>query len=199
MAVTSTREILQGVTSLEVLRARTSRKSSSPDQYDLVCIPQAAGQAVIVASALATERMYDLGWACNWRNFMAKPLIVSALPRSVPVFPAEVIYVSEFMHSSYIWLKLNPTMLKRMRLSNLQFQPPTINRSPTREPSLKSINILVDYNHTSRRNVPLLPHPTAGHVPALSPDKQAPFQISVPSDPDHCVHGTSVKLPDSAP
>jgi len=129
MAVTSTREILQGVTSLEVLRARTSRKSSSPDQYDLVCIPQAAGQEVIVASALASERMYDLGWACNWRNFMAKPLIVSALPRSVLVFPVEVIYVSEFMHSSYIWLKLNPTMLKRMR--SLQSPPiPAANYQP---------------------------------------------------------------------
>lgn len=48
-------------------------------------------------------------------------------------------------------------------------------------------------------NPPWFPQPTAGQSPADSPDRHAPFQRAPPSEPDHWLQDTSVKLPVNAP
>ncbi|KDR80592.1 hypothetical protein GALMADRAFT_222187 [Galerina marginata CBS 339.88] len=94
MAITSTRKILRGVTTLENLRPPST--DLGRNQY-LVCIPQDEPDNMVVSPVLPAERMYDLGPSCNWQVFVRRPLL------------------STLTSSSYVWPKLNPVMVQRMR------------------------------------------------------------------------------------
>jgi len=106
LGILSTRKVLQGVTTLEYLRPSSPK---ALERCDLVCIPRTTTDIsdVFVVPRLPKERMYDLGKACNWKLFQAKPLISTPTP------------------SSYTWPKLNPMMIRRMRTiqNNRREQP----------------------------------------------------------------------------
>ncbi|KAF8159599.1 DHHC palmitoyltransferase-domain-containing protein [Crassisporium funariophilum] len=105
LAIVSTRKILQGLTTLESIKSASHRPASG---HHMICVPlernphASVSENVdrrlrYVAAVLAKERIYDLGPECNWRTFKSRPLF------------------STDVHSSYIWPKLNPGMLQRLR------------------------------------------------------------------------------------
>ncbi|KAF9480499.1 hypothetical protein BDN70DRAFT_607636 [Pholiota conissans] len=87
LLINSLKMVLQGVTTLETLRPPTI----------FVCIPRGSAESSVTVPIFPNERPYDLGSTLNWKFFVATRLVASSNLRS------------------YIWPKLNPTMIQRMR------------------------------------------------------------------------------------
>lgn len=110
LALMTIRSILQGKTTIEVFK---SSRTSGSRQATFICIPHhsfpikignpdrkiSAEPVTSIHSVLPGEHIYDLGQRINWNTFM-----------KTPFFPK-----SEVSRTGYIWPKLNPTMLRRMR------------------------------------------------------------------------------------
>ncbi|KAF8817488.1 hypothetical protein BYT27DRAFT_7227185 [Phlegmacium glaucopus] len=105
LAYLSTMKVLKGVTTLESIIASSREEArSSYSQHYLVCVPQSSSLTHDVTSVFATlpnERIYDLGPTYNWRVFAQRPLISTSVP------------------SKFVWPKLNPLMLQRMRSTQI--------------------------------------------------------------------------------
>ncbi|KAF8967677.1 DHHC palmitoyltransferase-domain-containing protein [Flammula alnicola] len=111
LAIIFIRKVLRGVTTFETLRSPTPSNRVSLallDKLHLVCIPQTATRPTIIAPVLPNERMYDLGAAYNRKIFIEKPLISTSVP------------------SSYIWPKLNPSVIQRLRTIQIDNPNPLI-------------------------------------------------------------------------
>jgi len=118
LAYVSTMKVSKGITTLESITAH-SREAQSNSCY-LVCVPQSSSlipdgthdiNSVFVA--LPEERIYDLGPTCNWRILFERPLISTSAPRD------------------FVWAKLNPLMLQRMRTKQIDLATRTQAREPT--------------------------------------------------------------------
>ncbi|GLB41748.1 putative DHHC palmitoyltransferase family protein [Lyophyllum shimeji] len=97
LALMTARTILLGTTSVEQLRPRAGSKAEAL----YICVPSdgSSGNSSprCVYPVLSNERIYDLGARANWRAFLAAPLC------------------SAENHAHYVWPKINPMMLRRIR------------------------------------------------------------------------------------
>lgn len=145
LSATTIWSVLQGTTALERLRPLPrQRQNSSTPPYHMICIPDLiAGSCGLrdkqaeldtttkeglpptpratpgaIFPVFPGERIYDRGWVTNWRYFMAQPLLHKDLQGYVFYFfkgICKMLIPCPSYSQPYIWPKLNPSMLQRMR------------------------------------------------------------------------------------
>ncbi|TDL23802.1 hypothetical protein BD410DRAFT_720543, partial [Rickenella mellea] len=101
VAVFNAINILQGRTTLEALRPMKQSKDGGNPRQVFICVPNSTNPVLQhrrAYPALPGERLYDLGWRQNCRIFFSRPL-----------FPRQG------ADSGFIWPKINPTILHRLR------------------------------------------------------------------------------------
>ncbi|KDQ61343.1 hypothetical protein JAAARDRAFT_54720 [Jaapia argillacea MUCL 33604] len=116
LAITTTRNILRGQTTLDTFRPRINPEKVVGAQSSFICIPTCTCEDTIdrhtidncaaistcrrVIPILPSDRPYDLGYWENWKRFSALPLFPRLLRAGDP--------------DNFVWPDLNPKMMMRL-------------------------------------------------------------------------------------
>jgi hypothetical protein len=119
----STRTVLRGMTAIETLtRPPTAQPNLPETKYEkLICIPSqrtGGGERSSLNGCVfrvhPDERIYDLGPRLNWKLFLDQPLFHKHGNLCVDLVSFESLS-NDYSREFYVWPKLNPRMLQRMR------------------------------------------------------------------------------------
>lgn len=174
LGVKTSHQLLNGLTTFETLRPLAMGKPNK-DLAMFICIPNLRGtlgadcsiSAHSVISVSPGKRMYDLGYRENFLALWRRPFIPSQRERYFFIGSKWSSWLIE-RHITAISLGLPSIRLW------FESSSPRMNNMSQNLPSL-----------SPHGAVPLLPQPTAGQFPAVSPARQEPSKREPPSEPDH--------------